>query len=139
MEVEAAACRFQTLSLLELLVVGAEEHWHIPDCCLKHIVDTHAKAATHIGNLTIAIDTRQQTEAVNNQHVGRLEFPTIVFCIANDLTTLKFLLYLCQMTFVDDMRSNYQFPFAIAKKLAVKEITDEDILIGRPRGACHKD
>ena len=63
----------QPLSLLELLVVGAEEHRHIPDGSLQQVMDAHTEAATHIGHIAITVDARQQTKAVDDEDVIRGE------------------------------------------------------------------
>ena len=58
---------FQALSLMELLIVGTEEHWNIPDSSLQQVMDTYAETTAHVSHTTIVIDTRQKTEAVDNQ------------------------------------------------------------------------
>ena len=59
----------QTLSLLELLVVGTEEYGHIPDSSLQQIVDSHTKTASDIGHITIMINAGEQSEAVDDEDV----------------------------------------------------------------------
>ena len=103
---------FQPLSLLEFLVVGAEEYRHIPDGSLQEVVDAHTKASTHIGHLTIVVDAGEQTEAVDNQHLGisQISLILILFClsIAEDFATCQELFNLCEMVLANDVRSNDQ-------------------------------
>ena len=57
----------ESLGLLELLVVGAEDDGNVPYGSLQCVVDANTKAAAHIGHIGIVVDTRQQAEAVDNQ------------------------------------------------------------------------
>ena len=62
----STASLYQFHSLLEVLILGAENDRNTIDSRLERIVDTNAKASANIGNLAITIDRRQQTEAVDN-------------------------------------------------------------------------
>ena len=63
----------QTLCLLELLVVRAEEHWYTPYGGLQQIMDAYTKTATDVCHIAIAINARQQSEAVDDEDVIRSE------------------------------------------------------------------
>ena len=67
---ETAAAGFQSLSLLELLVVGAEDNGHVPYGCLQRVVNAHTETAADVSNITIIIDAAQQSEAINDKRVG---------------------------------------------------------------------
>ena len=119
----------QSLSLLELLVVGAEEHGHIPYGSLQQVVDTHAKASTHVGHVAIVVDARQQAEAVDDQDIGVLRVLRVFrkAGIADDLATFEKLLYLLQMILADDMRGDDELPLRV-----LVEIFNKYLLVGRP-------
>ena len=117
---------------MELLVVGAEEHGHIPYGSLKQVVDTHAKASANVGHIAIVIDARQQAEAVDDKSVRMIRniliSRSIQRSISYDLTALKKFLNLLQMILADDMRGDDQLPFWM-----LVEILNEDLLVRRPR------
>jgi hypothetical protein len=63
---QSATTGFQALGLLKTLVIGTKNDGNIPNCSLQRIVDTHAKAATDIGDICIVIDATKESEAVND-------------------------------------------------------------------------
>ena len=46
---EATATGFQSLSLLEFLVVGTEDNGHVPNGCLQRVVDAYAETTANVG------------------------------------------------------------------------------------------
>ena len=139
---EAATSRLQVLCLLELFVIGTEDHRHIPYGSLQYIMNTHAKAATHVGDIGKVVDARQQTEAVDDEHLGisnslvdsiilprrcRQVQMLLCLCISDDLPSFEFLLNLFQMVLTDDMGRNNQFPVAMRV-----EIANEDVFVRLP-------
>ena len=67
-----ATALLQGLSLLEPFIIGPEEHRHVPDGSLQEIMDADAEATTDISHITIMIDTRQQSKAIDDQHLSIL-------------------------------------------------------------------
>ena len=64
---EASFAGLQPLSLLELLVVRAEDDGHAPYGGLQHVVDAYAEAAAHVAHVGVAVDAAEQSEAVDNE------------------------------------------------------------------------
>ena len=129
---EGSARGEESCGLAEALVVGTEDDRHSPHRGLQHIVDAYAEAATHIGHLAIAVDARQQTEAVDNQAVclGSLLWSRLGIEYRRHLQLGA---YLPQMVIADDMGRDDEPPFAM-----LIEILDKHILVGRPARPRHK-
>ena len=68
-----SAAGLETLSLLEALVVRTKNDRHIPNGCLKGVVDAYSETSTHIGHICIMVDAGKQAETVDNQDVGVLK------------------------------------------------------------------
>ena len=73
LEIEAATCSLQSLCLLELLVVWSKEHWHVPYASFEYVVNANTETSTHVSDVTIMIDARQQAKTVDNQYIGGFE------------------------------------------------------------------
>ena len=148
---ETAATGFQSLSLLEFLVVGAEDDGHVPYSCLQRVVNAHTETAADVSNITIIIDAAQQSEAVNDERIGLGCLLAGGLSKANDPTTPdplsnfprggrgllgngEFSDNLMQMVFANDMRGNDEFPFRM-----LIEVLDKDVFIGRPGRTGNED
>ena len=129
---EASTRSQQALRLHELAVVGAKYDRDIPYRSLQRVMDTHAKATTHIGHVAIMIDRGKQAKAVDDETIrlGRRLWRglRIAHCLAIELGK-----YLAQMLLGDNMGSDDKFPF----RMGIEE-ADEDVLVGRPTAAGHE-
>ena len=67
MDGKAAAAFHQVASLAELPVFGAENDGDVIDRRLERIVYAHAEAAADVGDFPVAIDGREQSEAVDDE------------------------------------------------------------------------
>ena len=77
------------------------------NCSLKGIVDSHPETTSDIGNLAIAVDGREQPEAVDNQAVGLTDILLVGTGIAH-VGRFSLADNLYQMVFVDNVRSDNQ-------------------------------
>lgn len=107
---ETTAQTKEVLCLAEILVVGTNQDGDTIHSSLRHIVDAHTKATTHIGYLAIAIDAAKETKAVDDEtvHLGNVEGVVLLgFLLGIGIATegtSQLGLYLLEMTLVDDMR-----------------------------------
>jgi len=127
---DAATARLETLCLLEALVVGPEDDGDVPDGSLEGVVDAYAEAATDIGDVGIAVDAGEQSEAVDEEHVGIADVVGCRLSIAHDLTTRELLLDGSEVVGIDDVGCDDGFPVGV-----VVEPGDEDVLVGLPAAA----
>ena len=109
-----------------MLVVGTEDDGHSPYAGFQRVVDANTEAAAHIGHGTIAVDAAEQSEAVDDQHVGigdilqcRLGVShDLAFCLGDDLL---------EMIFTDDVWRDDHLPVFV-----LIEVWDKDVLVGWP-------
>ncbi len=122
----------QVLCFLKLPIVGTKKNRDTIYCSLWHIVNTHAKATSHIGHLTIAIDAAEQAETVDNKTIGS---GNALACGLREPKsgTLEFSFNLTQMPLINDMGSKDEFQCRMTV-----EIRNDDILVGCPTATCHK-
>ena len=69
---ERTATSLECLCLAELLIVGTKDDGDAIHSGFGHIVDAYAKATSDKRHLTIAIDGREFTKAVDNQRTNLL-------------------------------------------------------------------
>lgn len=127
-----ASAQFQKiLSLTEALVVGPDEDRDAVDCSLRYVVNAHAESAAHISDVRIAIDTGEQTEAVDDQAIRILDVCIAIlnFRIA-ERRAMQLVLYLAEMLFVYDVRSQNELQVRM-----VVEIRDYQVFIRSPTAA----
>ena len=70
---ESTLTGFQTLSLVELLIVRAKDDGHIPNRCFQRVMDTNTKTSAYVGHVSIVIDAGEETEAVDDEDITRGE------------------------------------------------------------------
>ena len=70
-------------------------------------MDSHSETTSDIGNLAIAVNGREQPEAINNQAIGLTDILLVGTGIAH-IRAFQFTDNLYQMVLVDDMRSDNQ-------------------------------
>ena len=127
LNLQATATGLKPLGLLKTLIVRPEYDRNIPHRSLQQIVNAYAKATADIGNISIAINARQKTEAIDNQYFCIAYVFLFRISIAHHFTTSQKLLYLGKMFLGNDMRGNDEFPVFM-----LIEIGDKDILIRLP-------
>ena len=93
-------------------------------------MDAHAETSAHIAHLGIAVDARQQSEAVDDEHLGLGSLLGRGLRIAHHAAPLEQLHDLAQMVLADHVRGYDEFPVAVAV-----EVRYEDFLIGLPRAS----
>ena len=133
MYLKASLGTLQALRLTETLVVGTEDDGHIPHGCLEHIVDAHAEAATDIGHVAVVVGARQQTETVDDETVGLCGFLLVGLGVAHGLH-LEHVGNLAQMVLAYHVGRDDEFPLSM-----LVEIGNENLLVGLPGRASHKD
>ena len=124
---KATLRRHQTLSLLEMLVVGPDNHGNIPHRGLQNVVNAHTEAATHIGNRTVMINRRKQSEAVDEQHIGRRNIGFGGLRIANHPPTFQQIEDFSDVFLTDYVWGHDDFPVFMRR-----EILEENLFIGQP-------
>ena len=98
----------KVLSLTESLIVGAYENRHTVYGCLRNIVDTHTKAATHIGNMPISVYTAQESVTIDYQTISICHRIHLSIGVAHT-GALDFLLNLTDTVITYHMRHQNQF------------------------------
>ena len=95
----------QALSFTEPLVVRTENNRHTIYGSFQHIVDTYPESTSDLGNFSIAINGRQQTETVNQQAIGffHLFFRSLRI---THYGTVQFTGNFLQMAFINHVRCN---------------------------------
>ena len=141
---KTSATGFQSLSLLEFLVVGAEDDGHIPYGSLQRVMNAHAETATDVSHIAIIVNTAQKSKAIDDKRIGLSRLFARGLGEADDPTSPdppsnfprggrgllgngEFRDNLMQMVFAYDMRGDDEFPFRM-----LIEVTDKDVFIGRP-------
>ena len=125
-DLQSATALQQALGLGEMLVVGTEDDGNSPHAGFQRVVDADAETATHIGDGAIVVDAAEQSEAVDDEHVGvgyvlrrRLGVAhDLAFDLGDDLL---------EVVLADDVRRNDHLPLFV-----LIEVWDEDVLVGWP-------
>ena len=58
----------------EFVIFWSENHWHTVGCGFERVVDSLAESAANVGQLSVAVERREQTYAVYNQYVCTVNF-----------------------------------------------------------------
>lgn len=125
-DLQSAAALQQALGFGEMLVVRSEDDGNAPHAGLQCVVDTDTEATAYIGHRTIVVDAAEQSEAVDDEHVGvgyvlrrRLGVAhDLAFDLGDDLL---------EVVLADDVRRNDHLPLFV-----LIEVWDEDVLVGWP-------
>ena len=128
----SALCFEQLNGFHKFLILRSENHRNAINCSLKSIVDSHSETTSDIGNLAIAVDGREQPEAVDNQAVGLTDILLVGTGIAH-VGAFQFTDNLYQMVFVDNVRSDNQLHLWMLVKVFNKQI-----LVRLPGASCHE-
>ena len=123
---------YQLAGLAELIIVGAKDNWHAIHRSLGHIVYTHTEPTADISHLTVTIDGREHSEAVDNETIRRRDI-LLRSCRVTYMWALQFGNDSCQMLFVYLVGGDDQLHLRV-----IVEVFDENVFVFGPGAARHQ-